>query len=238
MKSKSAEKSTEKPIEKIGRVSSASVEKGTGKSWDEWIPILTKAGAAGWPHKEIVLYLRKKYKPGPWWEQVVAGCFEIAVGNRIDGRNQKGLYAVGVSRVVPLSRAKTWAFIVSDEGLSIWLKAFSPLMMKTGEKFENEGVDGGGAYGEIRTMTKGEKIRIRWQENDFEKPCVLQIYLHKRPGEKCGIGFQMDEIPNERVKELFRTHWKTVIDELQTAIGAAAHVRKKPSAPKLKSVRK
>ena len=111
---------------------------------------------------------------------------------------------------------------MSDEGQAIWLKCFSPLMMKVGEKFENEGVDGGGAYGEIRTLTKGEKIRIRWQENDFEKPCVLQVYLHPRPGEKCGIGFQMDDLPNERVKELFRTHWKNVVDELQAATRAAA----------------
>lgn len=214
-------------FEKVGRVSSASVEKGTGRSWDEWIALLTKAGASAWPHKEIVLFLKTKYKLGPWWQQGVASGFEIAIGAKIEGRNERGLYAVGASRVLPLSRAKAWSFLTSDDGLAIWLKPLSPVLVKAGETFETGGIDGGGAFGEIRTLTKNEKIRIRWHESEFEKPCVLQIYLHPRPGEKCGLGFQMNDLPNARVKESFRAYWKTVLDELQTTLAARTRPARK-----------
>ena len=97
---------------KIGRVSSASVEKGTGRGWDEWIPLLTKAGALGWTHKEIVQFLKKKYKLSPWWQQGVTLGFEVATKRRIDGQNQKGEYNVTATRSIALEAKALWKLLV------------------------------------------------------------------------------------------------------------------------------
>src|SRR5688572_1797323 len=76
-------------IEKIGKVKSESVLKCTGKSWAQWIAILEKAGARWMTHKEIVAFL-KKYKLSQWWQQGVATGYEMHIGRKAEGRNEKG----------------------------------------------------------------------------------------------------------------------------------------------------
>ncbi len=60
-----AKKSAE--IQLIGRVSNKSVLKCTGRPWRAWIQLLNGVGAQHWPHREIVLYLKKEHKLTPWW---------------------------------------------------------------------------------------------------------------------------------------------------------------------------
>ncbi len=105
--------------EKVGRVSSASVLKCTGKSWDQWVELLNNQGAANWTHKEIVAFLKKKYKLGPWWQQGVTSGYEIAIGRKVEGRNDKGEYSIAANRTVPADVKVLWKFLLSEKGLSL-----------------------------------------------------------------------------------------------------------------------
>src|SRR4051812_31302930 len=105
-----------KEIEKIGKVSNQSVLKGTGRGWAEWIRLLEKAGAKHWSHQEIVAFLHKKHKLGPWWNQGVTHGFELATGRRMEGQNQKGEYSIVTTKTFPLSNKKMWQLLESQEG--------------------------------------------------------------------------------------------------------------------------
>jgi hypothetical protein len=84
-----AVKKTIKTIDKIGRVTSASVQKGTGRNWDQWIAILEKAGARSWSHRETVDLLTKRYKLTPWWQQGVAWGLSITPEKRSKDRMKR-----------------------------------------------------------------------------------------------------------------------------------------------------
>lgn len=196
--------------ETVARVTSKSLVKHTGKNWDDWIALLEKKGAHLLSHKEIAHYLKTKHRLTPWWQHIVANGYEQVIGRKQEGRNAKGLYSVAGSRTFYLKDSRAWKLLTSDEGIGIWLKPLSPLTMKAGENFETET----GFFGEIRVVTKGDKIRFRLQDPEWEKPSVCVLGVHFREGEKCTIIFAHDDLPSARVKEEFRIYWKSVLDQL------------------------
>ena len=63
------------------RVSDAAIKKSTGKTWDEWFPILDAWGAREKTHTEIARYVSEEHGVPGWWSQSVtvatsrrAGC--------------------------------------------------------------------------------------------------------------------------------------------------------------------
>ena len=192
------------PIEKIGKVSSASVLKGTGKSWDQWVRILNQAGAKNWTHQEIVAYLKKKYKLSMWWQQGVTGGYENYTGRRKEGQNLRGEYSLTTSKTITLSAPAAWKFMTSAEGLAQWLRPLSEFMVKPGAQFECEGE----VFGEVRTMKAGQYVRFRWQETDWPKPTVVVLAVIPRTKVKCEVVISHEGFKTERQKLNMRDHWK------------------------------
>lgn len=211
MKKKAKRSSAPKSeIKKVGLVTAESVFKFTQKNWDEWIEILNKAGANNWTHKEIVAFLKKKFKLAPWWQQGVTMGYEIYTGRRVLGQNQKGRYAVTVTKTAPLSQKKLWNFLISEEGLNIWLKPMSPIVFKAKNSFEVPGE----IYGEIRTLKAPTRARLTWIDQDWDKTTFVQLFLVSRKNNKCLFVFQHDNLMDARAKEKMRAYWKGVMDEL------------------------
>jgi len=206
-------------IEKIGRVSTTSVLKCTGRDWDEWVAILEKAGARNLEHKDIVLFLRAKYKPGPWWEQVVATCYEMHLGKKVEGRSSKGFYSTASTKTLPLDQKKLWKFMTSAQGLAIWLKPMAPVKIEKGAVFESEF----GAFGEIRTLKAPERIRLSWRESDEGKASILMVLMHPRKGEKSLLIFQHDQLPNARLRLQMKSQWMEVLGYLADAVISPAN---------------
>ena len=200
-------------FEKLGRVTSASVQKCTGKSWREWVELLERSGARNWTHGETTAFLKKKFKLGPWWQQGVAHGYEIAIGRKIEGRNAKGEYSTAASRTFAMNRKDAWNFLASKQGLEIWLKPLSTFALKPGSAFETAN----GAFGEVRTMKAGERARLKWREDDWDKHSTLQVIAIARKGEKSVIVIQHDKLTVSRVRDAYRDYWKKRLDELLAA---------------------
>ncbi len=199
----------------LNKIKTESVHRCTGKHWDQWISILNKAGASYWIRKDITEYLKTKHKLKPWWVQLVTSCYEVHIGRRQEGRNLKGEYAVTVTKTFYISQKKMWNFLNSLNGLKTWLDTMSPFMLKEKEQFEVYG----GIFGEVRTMKKPERVRLTWQDAEDLKKTVVQLYIVPRPGEKCIVAIQHDKIPNASSKEKLLRRWKSVLNEIQKAVG-------------------
>lgn len=194
----------------IGRVPSVSVQKHTGKNWDQWIRLLNQAGAVNLSHKEIVSFLVKKYKLGPWWSQGVTTGYEIAIGRKVMGQNSKGELSLTSSRTFPVNEKKMWKILLSSQGLDCWLKPISKFQLKPGFTFEAEN----GVYGEVRTFKEFKRARIKWQDTDWPKPSIVQIMLVPRKNNKCILVFQHEKLMNGRIKNSIRDYWKKALVDL------------------------
>ncbi len=198
----------------IGRVTSKSVEKHTGKNWDEWVEILNDLGAHVLTHQEIVALLKKKYKLTPWWQQEVTLGYEIAIERRLPGQTAKGLYTVTATKSLAIDAKKLWKLINSDQGIQIWLKPMFPVKIKVGEIFETTD----GYYGQIRTLRKDTRIRLSWQDPNWSKKTSLQIFIVPNPKQRSILVFSHDQIDGIKNQELFRKRWKSVITELANTL--------------------
>jgi uncharacterized protein YndB with AHSA1/START domain len=188
----------------VGRVSSASVKKGTGKGWDEWVKVLRKAGATQWTHQEIVAYLKRKHRLIPWWQQGVTLGFEIATGRRVEGQNMKGEYSVTATKSLAAPAKKIWALLMSLEGQAAWLQPMSEMEFKKGAQFECEGE----IFGQVRSVKPARKLRFTWQETDWRKASVAELGLVVRPGKKTILFITQSELPSVAVREALRERWK------------------------------
>lgn len=204
-----------KTIEKLGLYNNQSVLKNTGRDWSQWISILKKEGAANLPHKDIVAILKKKYRLTPWWQQSVALGYEIYIGKRVEGRNEKGEYSMTSTKTIPLSQKELWNKLTSLEGQKVWLNPMSPLEFKPKNTFEIRG----GIFGAIRTMKAPERIRMSWQDTDWPKPSIINIQVvpptigksRKKATDKAILVVSHGVLKDARLKEQMREHWKTAL---------------------------
>ena len=73
-------------VAKAAGISSEAAQAKTGKSLDEWFALLDKAGAADWPHKEIVAHLYDVCGCPGWWCQSPPS-ISVYVKNQLKGVN-------------------------------------------------------------------------------------------------------------------------------------------------------
>lgn len=207
---------------KIGRVTSESVQKGTGKTWDEWVAILEKAGARPWTHQEIVAYLKKKHKLGPWWQQGVAMGYEIAIGRRIEGQNAKGEYSITVTKSLHMDAKNAWKNFVSEEGIAIWLQPLFEVEIKPKNTFETQD----GYFGEIRTVAKPvqdpskkaakveRRVRMTWQDPNWDASTSVEVIIVARANGNSILCFNHGKIKDVRIQAKLRARWRKALDEL------------------------
>lgn len=218
-------------FEKIGRVSSETVEKHTKKSWKEWITILDQAGARQWDHREIVDFLKRKFRLTAWWQQGVTSGYEIATGRRVEGQNTKGLWSLTASKTFEGDYKKLWDFIFSSEGLALWLQPLDEVELTPKQTFENHL----GAFGEVRTMTKYRSLRMTWKDPEWRKHSVLQVWCVPRPNGKAIAVFTQDSLPTARVQEELRKHWKDSLQKISEKFSEAFPDQPVPAKKKSKS---
>ena len=78
-------------------MSDASVHKGSGKSWAEWVALLDNACAAEKSHGEIASFVSSLGTPA-WWSQMVTVGYERIRGLRTKGQRRDGGYEASKSR--------------------------------------------------------------------------------------------------------------------------------------------
>lgn len=212
--------------ETLNRVSNGSVQKHTGKPWDEWVDLLDKAGARIWGHRQLVEFLQMKHQLTPWWRQVVAIGYENAVGKRVEGQNLKGQWSSTTTKMMPLDQKTLWSWMQSPEALAVWLKPLSEFRFQAKLEFEGEG----GIFGEIRTLKAPERVRMTWNDTDWVHSTILQIWMIRRPLGRSLVVLTHEKLANSRERAQVKARWEQVVRELQSL--ALSHPMAASSTPK------
>ena len=196
--------------EKFSGVSSEAVAKATGRSWDEWLELLDGLGARGMNHKEIVALVAG---PGGlaygWWQQSVTVGYEQARGLRVVGQTSGADYQIGVQKTLPVTPDEAWRLLVERPGRDIWLGTTGELQFRKGERYGTAE----GAWGEVRSVAHGQRIRITCRTPELAEPSTLQLYLAPS-GNKTSIRFHQERLSSLEERERMRTHWRGVLEGL------------------------
>jgi uncharacterized protein YndB with AHSA1/START domain len=120
---------------------------------------------------------------------------------------------IGVSRTLPYSAAEVWDFLVSREGVEIWLGPGVDLPREKGEAYETAN----GTTGEIRSYVEADRVRLTWQPKDWDHSSTVQVRL-SGSGAKTTLRFHQEWLSGAEEREEQRTYWEDVTERVVAAL--------------------
>src|SRR5918994_1484458 len=103
-------------------VSDASVQRATGKSWDEWFALLDAWQGTKHNHTEIARHVHERYGVDGWWAQSVTVGYERARGMRALHERPDG-FSMNASKTFPVPVELLFAAFVEQDERERWLEA-------------------------------------------------------------------------------------------------------------------
>lgn len=122
-------------------------------------------------------------------------------------------FEFGLRRTVPFPAEQVWKFLMSQDGLGIWLGESVDFKPEKGAEYHTkEGING-----IVRVFNPGINIRLAWHPIDWPRESVLQVRVIPRE-KKATISFHQENIPDARYREEMGERWKSVMVVLENAL--------------------
>ncbi len=187
-------------------VSSAAVEKATGKPWSHWLAVLDKADARHLPHKDIAELLLGRHNVPPWWSQMITVGYEQARGLRVKHQTARG-FSVSASRTIAADINVVFRAWTESKVREKWLE---------------------GAPVSIRKATPGKSIRPNWTDpaarNGREpRQRIIEVILVDKsaPGKaKTAVQVQEGKLASASEVTKRKTYWAKALDRLRSQLEA------------------
>jgi hypothetical protein len=174
---------------KTAGISSEALKAKTGRTWEEWCAILDKAGAKKMSHREIVAFLRKRYRVGPWWQQMVTVGYEQARGLR--EKHQKAVgYSVSASKMFAAPAAALFRAWKEPGTRRRWL---------------------GAARFEVTTATPNKSLRIRWPEGDTR----VDVNFCPKGAGRCQMSVEHQRLASVAAAKRKKAWWQKSLAALE-----------------------
>jgi hypothetical protein len=173
-------------------INTAAIEKGTGRSWQEWLAFLKSIDAEKLSHKEIAERVAATGHASGWWSQSIAVAFEQSIGRRVPGQGSDGTFQASATRTLPGTM---------DEALVAWAAL-------VGDRKEFDGV----------AVTRGpETSRSQnfcyWRCGLADGSRVSMSFYEKAPG-RAAIGLGHEKLESASEVERWREFWKGLLKQL------------------------
>ena len=170
------------------QIGDTAVQTKTGKKWSEWFRILNKAGAREMTHQEIVAFLAKKHKVGPWWQQMVTVTYEKSHGLREDYQRPEG-HSISLSKTIPVPVSTLFKAWKNERTRRLWLKE-KPLT--------------------IRKATLNKSLRITWIDGRTN----LEVNLYSKGTNKSQVVVQHSKLKDSKEAGKMIGYWAKRLEKL------------------------
>lgn len=175
----------------LTKVSDETIQRGSGKTWDEWITLLDAWGAAKRTHTEIARYVHEEHGVDGWWAQGVTVGYERAKGRREVGQQCDGTYAASASTTVPLPVETLFAAWVDEARRDAWL-----------------------APGTLVLRTARESRSARF--DDVEYGGIVALWFEAKGSGKSSVGVQVEKLPSQDAAAERKAVWKARLADMMT----------------------
>ncbi|MEV4314569.1 SRPBCC domain-containing protein [Actinocrispum sp. NPDC049592] len=125
----------------------------------------------------------------------------------VTGQTKDVGFNIGVSKTIDVPLPDVWDFMLSDEGLRLWLGEGADLKLK--EPYET--VDG--TVGEVRSLHPHDRVRLTWRPHDWDHDTTVQVTV-STSGQKTVLRFHQEWLADATERETQRTHWKAVMEKV------------------------
>ena len=173
-------------------MSDASLQRGTGKTWDEWFVLLDAWGAAERTHAEIARHLSEEHGVPGWWAQGVTVGYERARGMRAFHERPDG-FSVSATKTVPVPVERLFAAFVDERIRDEWLES-GTLRLRTSQPNRSARFD---------VLADGTR---------------LQVNFTAKGEAKASAALQHEKLRSTDDIEAWRAFWKARLERLTAGV--------------------
>jgi hypothetical protein len=185
---------------KLFPVADATVRDRTGKSWDEWLALLDRAGVAArkFDHHNFdhnrAWQAVMKFLPGSdgWWAQMVSVGYERVRGLRAMNQSCNGDFQASVSRTLVGSLEKVYS--AWEENCARWLDAPGLTFTK---------------------FNRGKNIRARWPDGT-----LIDIRFTGKGPDKCQVVADTTKLDGAQAVAAAKAFWQQQFARLEQFLGS------------------
>ena len=176
----------------LAGVGSESVQKSTGRDWDEWLELLDAEGVADADHKTIVQAVARLGLESEWWQQSVTVGYEQARGLR-EKHEKPGGYEIGRSKTLPVSAERLFRAWSDPVERAAWL----PHEVT------------------VRTANEPKSLRLTWDDGIT----IVAVYLWPKGSGASGnpktqVQVQHTKLANAEAAALMKARWSELLASL------------------------
>lgn len=104
-----------------GSIFKQEVMKATGIAWEQWIAKLGPHVDPLWSHEQIKNHICEQHEVAEEWSEWIALLYGQLMGRMPVGMTKDAGAQIGVRRTLAVTKEQVWNFLLSPEGLSLWI---------------------------------------------------------------------------------------------------------------------
>ena len=184
-------KGTAKPVL---ATSDETIQRRTGRGWEEWFEVLDEWGAPDRTHRETARWVAElqEIEPLAWNAQAVVSSYERARGLRAVGEHPEG-FAVTVSRTIAVPAGRLYEAFVEESVRERWLP---------------------GARMRERIATKPKSARFDWGDGSSR---VNVTFLEKGEA-KSTVALEHSRLADSKDRERMKAWWRERLTALRSGL--------------------
>lgn len=121
------------------------------------------------------------------------------------GLTQDAGWELGVRTTVHAPLDAVWSFLLSRDGLRIWLGEIDALPTAVGAGY----LTADGVAGSIRGFHDASKVRLTWRPDDWPHDTILQLTV-KAAASGTTVGIHHEKLVDRDERRMMLGHWKNV----------------------------
>jgi hypothetical protein len=179
---------TRPSLEARAGIRDAAIKKRTGCTWEKWVWVLDKAGAADWSHRAIADHVHRTYKVSDWWAQTVTVGYERIKGRREIGQRVSGAFEATRSKTIAAAASTISRAFTDSRQRRKWLP--EPSLT-------------------IRKAVQGKSVRMSWPDNTS-----VEVWLTTK-GPKTAVQIAHRKLTGREDVERRKAFWGARLASLQ-----------------------
>lgn len=121
-------------------------------------------------------------------------------------------WEIGVSRTLQVPIEHLWEFLISSDGVALWLGALDGELPRTAGE---SGSTTDGTSFEIRSFRPGDRLRLVIQPADQGYQSTFQFTVRAAGPDKTTLRFHQERLAGQKDRERQRLYWRAVMDQIQ-----------------------
>ncbi len=134
--------------------------------------------------------------------------------NSEKGKTAAAGYQVGVRKTWPVGLADAWQWLISPEGMGVWLNADATEPATVGFVLQTRD----GVSCEFRVANEETNVRLRWHKPEWERATTVQVRTIPVSSDRTTISFHQEQLPDAEAREAMKRHWEAVSADVGRAI--------------------